>query len=587
MILQALIDYYTRLEKDSIAQQVAAFGFSRQKISFCVVLNADGALSGDKLEDLRLESDKKWIARRMEVPDRGGRTGRLIKPNFLWDNTGYALGHDRKGKPVRSQLTFEAFRSLHRQVAEQVDEPGLIALCRFLDRWDPKQAESLANWEEACGNNVVFRLRREQACIHESRRLQEAWGRFVAAETGRELAASLTTGEEENLARLHPMIRGVTGAKSSGAALVSFNQDSFTSYGKTQSHNAPMGVQDAFRYTTALNRLLSDRQHRVRIGDATVVFWSDRPTPFEDAFELVVNEPRAGDTRLNDRVRDFLERLKRGRFRDDSADAQTRFYVLGLSPNASRLSVRFWLASTVGELASRLAQHAADLEMTGARRDDPPLVIRRLLMETARVLRDKPDAETIPPLLAGAVARAVLSGEPYPQMMFNTVIQRIRSDRRVGRRRAAILKAFLVRRARWAGRSVEVPVSLNLQHPDPAYHLGRLFAVLEKLEENVLGPKLSSTIKLRYLGTASATPATVFPRLMRLSQHYLAKVDRGGRIYHEKLLQEINSHLERFPAHLGLEKQGLFHIGYYHQRQAFFEKKTDRDSESEPPTPEE
>jgi CRISPR-associated protein Csd1 len=568
MILPALLGYYNRLEADPQGD-VAPFGFSREKISFCLVLGPDGSLHERELQDVRREVDGKMRAQLMVVPDRGGRSGTLIKPNFLWDNTGYVLGRDSKGKPERSRKTFEAFRELHLRFAEGVDDEGLHALCRFLSTWDPAEAETLGKWEEACDANIVFRLRGTHEYVHDSVALREAWLRFVTDEIDSQPGYSLATGEHDDLARLHPLVQGVVGAQSTGASLVGFNLDAFTSYGKKQSYNAPLGVRDAFRYTTALNRLLADTRRRVRIGDATVVFWSDRPTPFEDLFGVVINEPSAEDPALNDRVRAFLERLKQGRVGDSLEDADVPFYVLGLSANASRLSVRFWLPGSVGQFAERLDQHAKDLQMSGARPDDPPLIIRRLLLETAR------EAKDIPPLLAGAVARAVLTGGAYPDALYGAVLRRIHADRRMNYRRAAILKACLVRKHRTASLAMEVPVSLNTDHPDPAYHLGRLFAALEKTQEDALGTKLNRTIKDSYFSSASATPATVFPRLVRLSQHHIAALEGGRRVNREKLIQEIVSHLQGFPAHLPLEKQGLFHIAYYHQRQAFFEKKSD------------
>jgi CRISPR-associated protein Csd1 len=240
------------------------------------------------------------------------------------------------------------------------------------------------------------------------------------------------------------------------------------------------------------------------------------------------------------------------------------FYILGLSPNASRLSVRFWLVGTVGDFAERLARHVSNLEMDGARPDDPPLIIRRLLFETAREPKD------ISPQLAGAMARAVLMGGPYPQLLLNALIRRIQADRRVNHPRAAAIKAFLVRNRNW-----EVPVSLDPDRQDPAYRLGRLFATLEKTQEDAL-PGLNATIKDRYFGAASATPATVFPRLMRLHHHHMGKIDSPGlRVNREKLVQSICEGLDAFPRHLPLDEQGLFYIGYYHQRQAFFQKKVE------------
>ena len=275
-LLPALIGYYQRLENDP-SQGVAEFGFSVEKIHFEIVLEPDGTLAA--FQDIRLRNDKgKPIPKPLLVTDGGGRSGSGVKPFFGWDNTGYVLGRDNKGNPKRAEEMFAAFRELHNSFLPELEkDEGFVALCRFLDAWKPEQAESLPNWEEAAGLNVVFRLRAREGYVHQSEAVRAAWLRSIAKEDTKDKpvrGVSLLTGEEEELARLHPQIKGVIGANTTGAAIVSFNLDAFESYGKSQSFNAPVGTRDAFRYTTALNRLLADDTRKVRIGDATVVFWS-------------------------------------------------------------------------------------------------------------------------------------------------------------------------------------------------------------------------------------------------------------------------------------------------------------------------
>ncbi|MGO9917010.1 MAG: type I-C CRISPR-associated protein Cas8c/Csd1 [Isosphaeraceae bacterium] len=576
-LVPALVNYYQRLEADP-AQAVAAYGFSREKIHFAVVLDPDGTLIS--LDDIRERNDRgKPIPALLLLPDSGGRSGTGLKPYFCWDNTGYALGRDNKDKPERAASMFAEFRKLHLSFRDHLaSDEGFLALCRFLERWDPSQAESLPNWTEAAGLNVVFKVRARAGYVHQSDAVRGAWLRHVAAEGESEpgvRGTSLVSGEEEEIARLHPQISGVTGANTTGAAIVSFNLNAFESYGKSQSYNAPVGTRDAFRYTTALNRLLADGRRRVRIGDATVVFWTERQeaADAEEFFRELFGEdaPQGAEhQKTADRLRVFLDAARQGRLADQLSDPDAPFYVLGLSPNASRLNVRYYLAGTVREFAERLMHHAADLEMIGARPEDPPLVIRRLVAETAREPKD------VAPQLAGEVARSVLGGLPYPQILFTAVIRRVRADSVMNHRRAAILKACLVRK-----REKEVPVALDRDHPDEAYQCGRLFAALEKTQEDATDGKLNSTIKDRYFGAAGATPAAVFPRLMRIHQHHMNKLEHEGqRILREKLIGEIFGRITGFPAHLALAKQGLFYIGYYHQRQDFFTKKPETTEET-------
>lgn len=573
-LLPALIAYYRRLETDP-EEGIAEYGFSREKIHFQVVLERDGTFVS--LDDIRDRNEKgKPIPKPLLVPDGGGRQGIGLKPFFCWDNTGYALGRDNKGNPDRAAAMFAEFRNAHLVRREELaSDEGFHALCRFLESWDPSRAEELPNWDEAAGQNVVFRLRNRPDYVHKSEAVRSAWLKSIAG-TGDEgsnlRGISLVSGEEEEIARLHPQISGVAGANTTGAAIVSFNLAAFESYGRSQSYNSPVGTRDAFRYTTALNRLLADNKRRTRIGDATVVFWSDRPEGangeemfsafFDD--QLISSDP-AEHAATVDRVHGFLKAAAQGRLGERLENPDAPFFILGLSPNASRLNVRYWLVGTVSQFAERLAQHVNQLEMVGARPEDPPLTIRRLLLETAREPKD------IPPQLAGVVARAVLAGLPYPQALFNAVVRRVRIDSHMNHRKAAILKAYLIRNL-----NVEVPVALNKDHPDEAYQLGRLFAALEKTQEDASEGKLNSTIKDRFFGAAGATPASVFPRLLRLHQHHLNKLaNEGLRINREKLIGEICGRVERFRSHLALEKQGLFYIGYYHQRQDFFTKRTD------------
>jgi CRISPR-associated protein Csd1 len=603
-----LIGYYRRLEADP-SHSVAAFGFSRQRISFCIVLQEDGSLASNKLVDMREQvppikagGRTKLVPRDVLVPFRGNRSGQKPPPNFLWDNTGYVLGKDARTKPDLLRWKHEEFIRFHLSLRDRIDDLGFEAVCRFLETWRVQQADHLQAWEEINGTNLVFRLRGKQAYVHESRVVQDAWLGFLLGKTETKVGMSLVSGHEEELARLHePAIKGVIDPGGQAEKkLVSFDKESFRSYAQTQSYNAPIGVRDAFRYATALNRLLADRSRRVTIGDATVVFWTDRAKAkdSEKVFAAVFGEEAPkGDVaesgKTVDRLREFLQAARQGQLVDEVGDPDAPFYILGLSPNASRINVRFWLAGTVAQFAERLADHVRNLEMAGVRDGDPPLVLRRLLDETVPPKKGWPDREKIPPQLAGELARAVLARHAYPQSLFSAVIRRLRAEgfvtndkdastyrkdwKAAAHRRAAILKAYLARNKQW-----EVPVALDRDHPDEAYHLGRLFAALEKTQEDAARPtKLNSTIKDRFFGAASATPATVFPRLLRLHQHHIDKIENPGwRVNREKLIGEICSHISRFPPHLPLEKQGLFHIAYYHQRQDLFPKKDDTGKET-------
>ena len=377
------------------------------------------------------------------------------------------------------------------------------------------------------------------------------------------------------IARLHePKIKGVRGAQTSGATLVAFNADAYESYRKAQSFNAPVGVEDAFKYCTALNRLTMDRKRQVHLGDATVVYWSERPTPFEDDVFGIFESQEAEDSGAIDRLKGFFNRLRRAAGGAMFENGDVPFYILGLSPNAARVSVRFWLAGTVQQLAERLGQHVADLELAGAPPSMLPITVQRIIDQSAR------ERDDIQPLLGGAVLQAVLSGGSYPASLPAAVLRRIRADGQTGGAnghiRAAILKAYLARKARLDKQQETISMSLDKSCSQSAYHMGRLFAALEKTQEDALGGDLNVTIKDRYFSSASTNPVAAFPRLLRLHAHHLDKLGaekRGLKVIRERLIQEISDHFsaaDGFPAHLSLDEQGLFFIGYYHQREAFF-----------------
>lgn len=577
--IPALISYYRRLREDP-NETVAPFGFSVQKISFCLVIELDGELHA--IQDTRHQVNDRLLPAPMIVPGQTKPSGAGLNPGFLWDNAQYMMGFKPNDKkPERTARAFQAFRGRHLDLKDRIEDEHFLAVCRFLETWDPAGISNTPGHEfleELAGGFGVFQVRGRPGYVHDRDEVLDYWQQQIETDSASEsgdlgdVGQSLVSGRAAKLARLHePKIKGVVGAQSSGSVLVGFNEDAYTSYGKTKSFNAPVAEDEAFEYCTALNQLLSRPDHRARLGDMTAVFWSERPTAAEGLVAFFLGgEPSRGhqaeDPGVTERVRGFVDALRRGAPHGGLHDTAVPFYILGLSPNSARISVRFWLAGTVGAFADRLARHVRELEITGDKGDEP-LTIRRLLRETAREARD------IPPQLAGEVARAILSGGHYPETLYSAVLRRIRADRDLNRNRAAILKACLIR-----NHHQEVPVSLDQEHPESAYQMGRLFAALEKTQQDAL-PGLNKTIKDGYFTTASATPAAVFPRLIQLHQHHIEKLEGGLKVNREKLIQEICDHIDQFPAHLPLKQQGLFHIGYYHQRHAFFIRK-DRDEET-------
>jgi CRISPR-associated protein Csd1 len=584
MILKALADYYDRLEADP-SSDVAAFGFSRQKIGFQVVLEKDGKLH--EVQKIGTKVGQRDVPESLVVPGQAKPSGSGINPCFLWDNAQYMLGFKADDpKPERTQEAFDAFRDRHLAEESEVDDAAFSTVCRFLRAWDPARAAEIKDLEEKTSSFGVFRIRGEDAYVHQREKVLAYWHRQLnsAPADDTPMAPSLISGLVQPIARLHePKIKGVYGGQSSGATLVSFNADAYESFGKVKSYNAPVGVTDAFKYCTALNRLTGDRDRPVRLADTTVVYWSESPTAFEgsfgDAFDPQYTSKGAEDRGTTDRVRGFLLSLRQAAGGDTLEDADVPFYVLGLSPNAARVSVRFWLVGTVQEFAVRLGQHLVDLELAGGPPSTPPSTLQHILDQTAR------ERDDIQPLLEGATMRAVLTGGRYPASLLAAVLRRVRADGQTdgvnGHIRASIVKAYLVRDARLNAQQETIGMSLDPECPHMPYHLGRLFAVLEKVQEEALGHDLNVTIKDRFFSSASANPVAAFPRLLRLHAHHLDKLTadkQGLKVVREKLVQEICARIDArkgFPTHLPLDQQGQFFIGYYHQRQDLFTKKTD------------
>ncbi len=569
MIIQALCEYYDRLNDNSDID-IPRFGFSSQKIHFAIVLNRNGKLL--QIRDIRDRSGKKPAPKMLNVPEPKKRTVAPV-PSFMWDNTAYVLGRDNKGKPEKAEIAFSLFRDFQHQLGNSINNEGIKSVLAFLDSWNPDNTEELENWEEIAGSNLVFMIEGENQFVHEQSEVQNAWIKYKHSVASEVNSLCLVSGQSSPIARLHPDIKGVRGAQSKGASLVSFNLDSFSSYGKSQNFNAPISEIKAFAYTATLNYLLRfESRQKVQIGDATTVFWAERQTPFEEIFGVML-EPDS-DEESSKKIRLFLEAMREGKNPLSPDEKEFEFYILGLSPNASRLSVRFWFVSTVGEMSEKINQHFSDLAIDRSYENEPSHPsIWQLLKETAVLSK----TDNIPPKLAGEFARSIFTGSQYPVSLLSAVLNRMRADGTVNYLRASLIKAYLVRRNRLNNNTnMEINMSLDEKSTNVAYRLGRLFAALEKAQKDAV-PGAKATIKDRYFSSASATPRVVFPQLMRLVQHHISKAEWGH--VSDKRIEEITQGINEFPAHLNLEDQGLFALGYYHQKNALFKKKENNKEE--------
>lgn len=586
MILQALTQYYEDLLR---LGKINRPGWSKQKVSYSLLLSEEGEL----LQLLRLQQEiqhgNKTVLgpQEMWVPSPVKRSSG-IRPNFLCDTSSYLLGVDGKGKADRSIDCFAASKALHLQLLKEVDSPVARAIVRFFEHWDPSQAAShpalQEDWEELLkGGNLTFSL--DKLFAAQDPAIADAWTRhYEDSSDDAEPIRCLVTGQTGTLARLHPSIKGVAGAQSSGASLVSFNAPAFCSFEHEQGANAPVSDYAAFAYTTALNTLLADRNRVSRVVDTTILCWAaGGESAYQDCFLMSI----FNDSYTENDILNTLHHLSKGesiQWDDTRLSPDTRFYVLGLAPNAARLSVRFFWQNSFGALARNLERHYQRLEIIRPSFDKfPTLSIWRLVLETVRKAPPGGRAPEPHPRLAGDLLLAVLNDTLYPATLLNGVELRIRAERSVSRGQAAILKAYYTKYLEQfqpdSPMKEALTVELNEQTNYLPYLLGRLFAVLEGLQQSA-NPGINTTIKDRYFNSASATPAIVFPQLINLAQKHLNKLDGGLAVYYDKQITELSSRItQTLPTRMSLAEQSAFQLGYYHETQRRYTAKAKKEEQ--------
>lgn len=549
-------------------------GMSSELVSFALVLDEKGNVAG--VDDLRTSKGRPI---RMSVPAAVVRSSNKT-PNFLWDNSGFVLGVDAKKPAGDNRKKHENFKKFHTEMLFGVDAPEAVAMLGFLSRWTPEMLAGLELGDALQNGNIVFRLEGADTFFHQSPALMDVWMRPFN-EAGSEIAVEP-----------HPKIKGVAGAQPTGGSIVSFNLPAFRSYGKEQNANAPMTKAEAKAYTSALNYLLQyDNGQMVRVGDTSMVFWAEKPHPLEKKISMLFNIPLPDNeeesTQDEEKIgllRDVLTAIRNNEPISGFVEEGTRFFVLGLAPNAGRISIRYWMDSTLKDILRHAARWYNDLSIERAFPDQPEYPSLRWLLTNAVAQGGK--AENIPPELAGQLAKCAMFGGRFPESVYLAILQRIRADKemgisakgsRTGYFRAALLKAFFCRNRNMKEDRMR---TLDKEEANIGYRLGRAFALLEKTQKDAIGRDVNASLSKRYLGTASSTPGAVFPTLLRLSEHHVAKLVLGGKEWYgtffNKLMQEILEGMTSFPATLSLDDQGRFFLGYYNQDREFYRKKTEK-----------
>jgi len=593
MILQELVKYYEALAERG---EIALDGWSKEKVSYSLELDREGKLL--KILSLGVEekNGKGKTVRKpklMEVPERVVSRTSGGSANFLCDNAKFMLGISGDASDRKSRKYFNATKEKLMDILQGCDGPAARALKKFFQSWDPSRAEELSELKDkeyrdeiTKAGNLVFSIEGEYAQeIPELKQAWESWRKKQGKKKQKEIneyGRCLVTGEFSEIVRKHTQIKGIKNAQSSGAALVSFNAPAFSSYGKEQSFNAPVGRHAMFAYTTALQFLLSQKEQKVQLGDLCLLFWAESG---EEEYGEIFSSCMGGREDNQETVRNVLRNIagKQGvDYKGVHLDPEQNFCILGLSGNAGRLAVRLFLKNSFGDILRNFQRFYEELEIAGPKWEEEQPALWKLLGETVNQnSRDK----SIPPALGSGCLQAILMHGKFPAGLYHGILIRIRADQgenKINGRRAALIKAILLRNygELYLGKGEDF-VALNENCRDRAYILGREFAVLEKIQE-AANPGINATIRDRYFNSACGTPAMVFPLLFRLKESHLRKIRNGNpgmAVFYERILTELQGMLEvsesvgAFPSRLSLNEQGMFILGYYHQRQKFYEKK--------------
>lgn len=584
MILQALVKHYENLvEEEKVSKQ----GWCSAKVSYEIELSKEGEIKNIICLKIEEERGKKTVIRpqNLLVPEMVTRSSG-VSANFLCDNAKYLLGisqeNDEKDKK-RAEECFLAARDKHLSLLNHAEGEMAKAICLFFQNWKPEKAMKYPkiseNWEDITdGGNLIFGMGTHYA--QDDMQIKRIWDNRKMEINQEAKGICLVTGEQEEISRIHRGIKGVPGAQSSGAALVSFNAPSFESYGKEQSYNAPVGKYAEFAYTTALNYLLSDRKYSLQIGDTMVVFWAESgKTDYQDAF-LECMEPPIDN---QEELKGLFERIQEGKpiiIKGNELNPEQRFFILGLAPNAARLSVRFFYENSFGKILTNISEHYKRMEIIKPKwEENQYLGVQEMLFET--VNKKSTDKKPISNM-ATMTFRAILSGDRYPARLYSDTLIRIRAEqdeKKLSWKRMSIIKTYLIHNYKW--KEGENYMGLNEESNDIAYVLGRLFSVLESIQADA-NPGIQATIRDRYFNSACGTPASVFPVLIKLKNSHMKKIGRekeGTKKYYEKLFADIMwkiNEQEGFPKRLSLEEQGKFALGYYHQIQKKYEKREEK-----------
>ena len=567
MILKALYDYYKRCDG------LPAKGLEEKEIGFLIVLSPEGHFL--RFEDCRTDRDH---ARIYLVKKHVGRSSAAVA-NYLYDNSAYVLGFSDKSNG-KEQLYFDTFKAKIESIAEAF--PDNIDISAIRSFYDTSRESILGQvsqdilWEDIKKNlskkysTFSFRIDGDLKIVAEKKELLQ-----LDDCEGEARADSLCLVSGKHGPSVDTTTATMIPGSQATAKLVAFQVNSgYDSYGKIKCGNAPISEEAEFAYTTALNSMLQKgSRNKFMLGTRTFVFWASNNNEVareaeESLFELLGFQEEANDDPNANlmKVRKVFESIYSGVLKTELDD---KFYILGLAPNSARIAVVYWSETTLKDFAKMILNHFNDMEIHDTRKDKKPYMGVKEMISSVTLGGKLSDAT---PNLPEAVVKSIFQGLPYPATLYSACIRRIRAEQKLTLTRAALIKAYL---NRISNKNKQIEIMLDKGNANQGYLCGRLFAVLDKIQEDANN---ISSIRERYMNAASATPSAVFSTILNLSVHHSEKLDEGRRIFYEKLKQEIMEKIsaDGFPSHLDLQDQGRFFVGYYHQRQDLFTSKKDQ-----------
>lgn len=583
MVLHSLVNLYEVL---AAKDKVDKLGWAKSKASYGLIIDENGMLTNVISLKTTDKSGKKEIASQISLPMPVKKSAN-IAANYLYGTASYLFGNDRKGKPERNKKCFETSKSLHQKLLTDDSSPAAKAILLYFENIDIDNIESYLV-DIGCNENVITDIFKNGANLvfmplgklaTDYADICECWNKHYSISES-ETEICLVTGKKLPVSRLHPVIKGVRGGQSMGTSLVSFDKPAFESFGKSQGNNSPVSEYAAFAYSTALNYLLSESEYVNYFGDTTVVCWTEDDN--EGCQDIFADFFGNSDELKQKDLWNVIKKLSMGQsveWNSIPINPDVKFYILGLSPNAARLSVRFFLVNSFGSFMKNIVEHEENMRIA------VPNFLQSTHFPAWKVLRETVNQnsknKSAKPQLAGNYIYSILTGYKYPATLYDNIMIRIKAERDVNAEReairAAVIKAFLIRN--YPEYKEVLTVSINNDTNNQAYNLGRLFSILEEIQ-SVANPNINSTIKDRYFSSASSTPGAIFPFLLDLAQKHIKKIrteNQGFCIAKQKEITDILLKFEEsFPARMTMQEKGAFQIGYYHQVQKRYTKKEDK-----------